>query len=75
MDPDAHSPAFRQWQGRQQPIASMAAAGIGTGFGLGFALGGLFLWTLVGAFAGVGIGVVISKRSSQVQNGLAAKQQ
>ena len=42
-DPDAESPAFLQWQVRQQPLAGMAAAGIGTGFGIGFALGSLLL--------------------------------
>ncbi len=64
-DPDAESPAFLRWQQRQQPIAGMAAAGIGTGFGLGFAAGGLLLWTVVGALAGLGLGIVMSKRIAQ----------
>ena len=67
-DPDAESPAFMRWQMRQQPIAGMAAAGIGTGFGVGFAVGGLLMWTLIGTFIGVGIGLAISSHADQGQN-------
>jgi hypothetical protein len=66
-DPDAASPSFLRWQQRQQPIAGLATIGVGAGFGLGFAVGGLFLWTLVGALVGVGIGIIISKRIVQGQ--------
>jgi hypothetical protein len=62
-DPDAESPAFLRWQMRQQPIAGMAAAGVGTGFGIGFAAGGLLLWTVLGALVGVGFGILVSKRT------------
>ena len=61
---DRESPAFLQWQGQQQPIAGMAAAGLGTGFGIGFAIGGILLWTLIGTIAGVGIGIVLSRQSA-----------
>ncbi len=71
---DSDSPAFLHWQVRQQPIAGMTAAGIGTGFGIGFAVGGLFLWTLIGALVGVGIGFVLSKRAGQTQDALVVKQ-
>jgi hypothetical protein len=71
---DGDSPAFLHWQVRQQPVAGLAAAGVGTGFGIGFAIGGLFLWTLMGAFVGVGIGIVLSKRAGQAQNALVIKQ-
>ena len=69
-DPDAESPAFLLWQQRQQPVAGMAAIGVGTGFGLGFAMGGLFLWTLTGALVGVGIGVVLSRRITEHQDAM-----
>jgi hypothetical protein len=71
-DPDAESPAFLRWQIRQQPVVGMAAAGIGTGFGIGFAVGGLLLWTIFGALAGVGIGVYFSIRNTRLQASLAA---
>jgi hypothetical protein len=64
-DPDAGSPAFLRWQARQQPIMGMAAAGIGTGFGVGYATGSLFLWTLVGALLGMGVGIALSLRIDQ----------
>jgi hypothetical protein len=64
-DPDAESPAFLRWQMRQQPVAGMAAAGVGTGFGIGFAVGGLLLWTIIGTLAGVGIGILLSSRTEQ----------
>lgn len=75
QDPDAASPAFLRWQQRQQPVPGMTAIGVGTGFGLGFALGGLFLWTVVGALAGVAIGVLISRRIARSQVALAAHHQ
>ncbi len=73
-DPDAESPAFLRWQERQQPIAGLAAAGVGTGFGIGFAVGGLFLWIILGTIAGVSLGIVFSKRIAQAQNGLIIEQ-
>ena len=69
-DPDAESPAFLRWQMRQQPVAGMAAAGVGTGFGIGFAVGGLWLWTIIGTLAGVGIGILLSSRTDQEQEPL-----
>ena len=61
-DPDAESPAFLQWQRRQQPIAGMAAAGVGIGFGVGYSMGSLLAGTLLGAALGVGLGMVLSRR-------------
>jgi hypothetical protein len=61
-DPDAGSPAFLRWQMRLQPIAGIAAAGIGTGFGVGYATGVPFLGTLLGALLGVGLGILVSRR-------------
>jgi hypothetical protein len=72
-DPDAESPAFLRWQLRQQPIAGLAAAGVGIGFGIGFAVAAPLLWTLVGALVGVGIGIVISKRTAQGQDDMAVE--
>lgn len=72
-DPDAESPAFLRWQLRQQPIAGMAAAGAGTGFGIGFAAGALLLWVVVGTLAGVGAGIVLSRRAARAQGELAAE--
>jgi hypothetical protein len=72
-DPDAESPAFLRWQLRQQPIAGMAAAGAGTGFGIGFAAGALLLWVVVGTLAGVGAGIVLSRRAARAQAELAAE--
>ena len=37
------------------------------GFGLGYAVGGLFLWTAVGALAGVGLGLVLSRRAAPLE--------
>lgn len=65
---------FTHWQMRQQPIVGLAAAGIGMGFGVGYAVGGLFLWTIIGAVAGVGLGFFLSRRAAQVENGLAIEQ-
>ena len=65
---------FTQWQIRQQPIAGLAAAGIGMGFGVGYAVGGLFVWTLVGALIGVGFGILLSRRSTQMEAGLLIEQ-
>jgi hypothetical protein len=72
---ESNTPAFLQWQARQQPIAGLAAAGVGTGFGLGFAIGGLLLWTIIGALVGVAIGIMMSKRVGQAQNAVLAEQQ
>lgn len=72
-DPDAESPAFLRWQLRQQPIAGMAAAGIGMGFGVGFATGGLFLWTIAGALGGVSLGIIFSRRIAYGDEALAAE--
>ncbi|MCA9930013.1 MAG: hypothetical protein KC419_16125, partial [Anaerolineales bacterium] len=66
-DPDAESPAFLRWQMRQQPIVGLTAAGIGVGFGIGFAAAGLLLWTLIGAFVGMGAGIIVSNRAAQEQ--------
>ncbi len=63
-DPDAESAAFLRWQMHQQPIAGMAAAGVGIGFGIGFALSSLLWWTIGGTLMGVGIGILMSKRMS-----------
>jgi len=63
-DPDAESPAFLRWQMRQQPIAGMAAVGIGTGFGIGFAVSSLLLSTLLGTLVGVSIGIFLSYRTT-----------
>ena len=72
-DPDAESPAFLRWQMRQQPVAGMAAAGVGTGFGIGFAAGGLLLWTIIGALVGVSIGILLSNRTAQRQDPLVVE--
>jgi hypothetical protein len=48
----------------------MAAAGVGTGYGLGYAFEGLFLCTLIGTLAGVGIGLVLSGRMARKQGNL-----
>jgi hypothetical protein len=69
-DPDAESPAFLRWQMHQQPIAGLAAAGIGIGFGVGYAIGELLLWTLIGALVGIGIGIVLSKHTARKQDDL-----
>ena len=74
-DPDSESHAFLNWQNRQQPIALWAAAGVGTGYGAGFFAGGVFLWTLVGALAGVGIGIIFSRRMAQGQNKIIVEQE
>ena len=66
---------FQQWQMRQQPIPGLAAAGIGMGFGIGYAVGALFVWTLLGALVGVGIGLVMSRRAGQAAVGLLVEQQ
>lgn len=72
-DPDAESPAFLSWLMRPQMIGGMAAAGIGTGFGLGYAFNSLLLWTIIGTLAGVGIGILSSKRAVQGQDNLAVE--
>ncbi|MCA9953279.1 MAG: hypothetical protein KC434_01075 [Anaerolineales bacterium] len=66
---------FQQWQMRQQPIPGLAAAGIGMGFGIGYAVGALFVWTLLGALVGVGLGLSISRRAGQAAVGLLVEQQ
>jgi len=63
-DPDAESPAFLRWQNQQQPIAGMAAVGIGIGFGIGYALSSLLLWTVVGVLVGLFFGIFLSKRGA-----------
>lgn len=72
-DPDAESSAFLRWQLRQQPLAGMAAAGIGIGFGIGFATGALLLGTVSGAAIGVALGLVVSRRHAQQQGRQAAQ--
>jgi hypothetical protein len=69
-DPDAESCAFLSWQMQPQMIAGIGAAGAGAGFGIGYAVDGLFLWTLIGALAGVGIGIVLSKQNAKERNNL-----
>ncbi len=69
-DADAESPAFLHWQMRLQPVAGMAAIGVGAGFGIGYAAGGLLLWTVLGALLGVGVGTAISLRTAHGQNAL-----
>jgi len=58
------------WYMRLEMIAGMSAAGIGTGFGIGYALDSLFLWTLIGTLAGVGLGLVLSNRAVRNQGNL-----
>lgn len=72
-DPDAESHAFLGWQQRQQPVAGMAAAGIGLGFGIGFAASALLLATLAGAAVGITLGIIISRRHAQQQGRHAAE--
>jgi len=72
-DTDAVSPALDRWHMRLEMTAGMAAAGVGTGFGLGYALDGLFLWTLIGTLAGVGIGLVLSSRATREQSNLVVE--
>ncbi len=72
-DPDAESPAFLRWQLPQQIIVGMAAAGVGTGFGVGFAINALWPGTVIGALAGVGVGVILSRRMFQTQNDIAVE--
>ena len=69
-DPDAESPAFLRWQMQPQMIAGMTAAGAGTGFGIGYAVDSLFPWTLIGALAGVGIGIVLGRQNAKERNDL-----
>jgi hypothetical protein len=69
-DTNEESPASERWHVRLEMIAGMTAAGVGTGFGLGYALDGLFLWTLIGALVGVGIGLVLSRRAAREQSNL-----
>lgn len=71
-DADAESPAFQEWQRRQQPVAGMAAAGVGMGFGLGYALGLLLPLTLLGALAGVALGVRFSRGMGETAGGGAS---
>jgi hypothetical protein len=72
-DADTESPTSVGWHMRLEMVAGMAAAGVGTGFGIGYALNSLFLWTLIGTLAGVGIGIVLSKRTPQEQDNLAVE--
>ncbi|MDX1417788.1 MAG: DUF6790 family protein [Candidatus Promineifilaceae bacterium] len=74
-DPDAESPAFLNWQFRQQPIVTWAAIGVGTGFGVGFFTGAVFLWTIVITLAAIGIGIIFSRRLAQGQESHIAEQQ
>lgn len=60
---DEASSASASWHMRLEMIAGMSAAGVGMGFGLGFALDSLFLWTLIGALVGVGIGLMLSNHA------------
>jgi hypothetical protein len=70
-DPEAVSPAFHRWHAQQQPIMGLAAAGVGIGFGVGFATGALFWGTLLGAVAGVGIGLIMRRQIARQQSQLA----
>jgi hypothetical protein len=67
---DVEAPTSTHWRMRLEMIAGMSAAGVGTGFGLGYALDALFLWTLIGTLAGVGIGLVLSNRAVRDQGNL-----
>jgi hypothetical protein len=68
---DVGNPASEGWRVRLEMIAGMAAAGIGIGFGLGYALDSLFLWTLIGALVGAGMGFVLSRRAASGDLNLA----
>lgn len=70
-DPDAQTAAFARWQMRRQPIAGMAAAGIGTGFALGFAAGIPIIGTLGGALLGVAAGVILSRQAGHGEYAIA----
>ncbi len=74
-DADTESPTSVRWHMRLEMVAGMAAAGVGTGFGIGYALNSLFLWTLIGTLAGVGIGIVLSNRTPQGQENLVVERQ
>ena len=69
-DVDTENSTPNRWHMRLEMIAGMAAAGVGTGFGIGYALDGLFLWTLIGALTGVGIGLVLGNRAARDQGNL-----
>ena len=67
---EATSPTAGHWHVRLETVAGMAAAGVGTGFGIGYALDGLFLWTLIGMLAGIGIGLVLNSRAAREKGNL-----
>lgn len=71
VEVDVENPASEGWRVRLEMIAGMAAAGVGTGFGLGYALDALFLWTLIGALVGAGMGFLLSRRATSGNLNLA----
>jgi hypothetical protein len=71
-DPDAESVSFQNWQQRLQPYAAWATAGVGTGFAVEYLIGIPFIFTIIGALLGVGIGRAISRNIPQQQEQLAA---
>ena len=70
-EPDALSVTFRRWQGQQQPVMGLAAAGIGMGFGVGFAVGTLFWGTFLGALLGLAVGLFMRRQIVRQQSELA----
>ena len=58
---DEETTEFNHWHSHLQPIAGLAAAGIGIGFGIGYAFNMLFILTLMGGLVGAGVGLAISQ--------------
>ena len=67
-DQDVNSIDFLRWQSHIQPIAGLAAAGVGIGFGIGFSIDHLLLSTLIGGLSGAGMGIWMSYGHDRIQN-------